>query len=104
MIANVTHKTDTVTEPSTSDIIQIQNKEWIIAGISRGYYTGGWLNDLPHGNGIMIYHNGVSYVGDYTNGYWQGHGILTLTDGSVFSGEFSKGYYILSRSADRRNV
>ena len=40
-------------------------------------YDGFWENDLPHGDGRMIYANGDVYEGQWYLGKRNGYGVLT---------------------------
>lgn len=51
-------------------------------------YTGAYKNNLPQGNGTMVYSNGNSYEGNWIKGEQQGDGILNYHDGRRFVGQF----------------
>ena len=54
---------------------------------SKGQYTGGITNGLPHGQGQMTYNNGQVYKGDFQKGYATGYGFLTYPNGVIYKGE-----------------
>jgi hypothetical protein len=51
-------------------------------------YDGFWLNDLPNGEGRMIYQNGDIYEGQWSFGKKSGYGVLTKRNGDHFEGQW----------------
>ena len=51
-------------------------------------YTGDWLNDLPHGKGLMRRKNKNNYRGSFRYGQYSGLGELNLHIGERYIGEF----------------
>lgn len=54
-------------------------------------YSGGWLNDMCHGFGIMKYVNCDVYTGEWIAHVHHGHGIMYYGDGTIFDGEWCNG-------------
>ena len=36
------------------------------------YYNGMWKNDMPEGEGLMLYNQGEYYEGNWKEGQWHG--------------------------------
>eukprot|EP00918_Siedleckia_nematoides_P052863 GHVU01115413.1.p1 GENE.GHVU01115413.1~~GHVU01115413.1.p1 ORF type:complete len:220 (+),score=34.12 GHVU01115413.1:90-662(+) len=56
-----------------------------------GYYDGGWMDGLPHGNGKKVYANGDVYDGTFVKGESSGNGTLKGHDGSEMKGHWVRG-------------
>lgn len=54
-------------------------------------YTGEVQDDLPHGNGKIIYHDGDVYEGQFFNGKPNGMGTMKYLDDDVYIGMFQNG-------------
>ncbi len=54
----------------------------------EGLYNGGWLNDLPNGEGRFNDANGAVYTGSWFDGRRQGQGTYTDGHGSRYKGEW----------------
>lgn len=62
-------------------------------------YTGEHQNNVPHGQGILIYSEGnkekrLTYVGEFKNGSPDGKGEVTWISGDLFKGYVEKGQLI----------
>ncbi|XP_067844063.1 alsin isoform X3 [Heptranchias perlo] len=58
--------------------------------ITRGEkYMGMWLDDVRHGNGVVVTQFGLYYEGAFSNNKMAGYGILLSEDDTSFEGEFS---------------
>ncbi|GCB76933.1 hypothetical protein scyTo_0018400, partial [Scyliorhinus torazame] len=58
--------------------------------ITRGEkYMGMWLDDVRHGNGVVVTQFGLYYEGAFSNNKMVGYGILLSEDDTSFEGEFS---------------
>jgi len=53
-------------------------------------YRGQFLDDLPHGEGILISSDGSRFEGEFKLGQRDGQGKFTRSDGRVFEGIFEK--------------
>ena len=54
-------------------------------------YTGGWKDNVEHGQGTYEYISGNVYEGEFNEGEMTGKGVLTYDSGMVFEGEFAQG-------------
>ncbi|XP_060683523.1 alsin isoform X1 [Hemiscyllium ocellatum] len=52
-------------------------------------YMGMWLDDIRHGNGVVVTQFGLYYEGAFSNNKMMGSGILLSEDDTSFEGEFS---------------
>ena len=52
-------------------------------------YIGEWWNDVPSGQGTVIWADGSIYVGEFNKGIYSGEGALLTTD-NFYVGEFDK--------------
>lgn len=71
----------TVQAPQTPVVSEqtAQAKETSISGkvtLAPGVYEGGMKDGLPHGQGIIVYNNGDTFVGSFANG-WEVKGTFT---------------------------
>ncbi|XP_048389988.1 alsin isoform X5 [Stegostoma tigrinum] len=58
--------------------------------ITRGEkYMGMWLDDIRHGNGVVVTQFGLYYEGTFSSNKMVGSGILLSEDDTSFEGEFS---------------
>ena len=55
---------------------------------THGIFTGSVKNDLPDGEGTILYSD-HRYTGSFSNGLPDGHGIVYMSDGSTKTGSFS---------------
>ena len=46
-------------------------------------YEGEFDNDLPNGQGKILYTDGRSYEGGFRDGKWEAPGIYTLANGQI---------------------
>ncbi|XP_021774455.1 phosphatidylinositol 4-phosphate 5-kinase 6-like [Chenopodium quinoa] len=56
------------------------------------FYTGQWIDNLPHGNGKYLWNDGCMYVGEWQKGKAMGKGRFTWPSGATYEGEFKRGY------------
>ncbi|XP_078407551.1 alsin [Cetorhinus maximus] len=52
-------------------------------------YMGTWLDDVRHGNGVVVTQFGLYYEGAFSNNKMAGYGILLSEDDTSYEGEFS---------------
>jgi hypothetical protein len=72
------------------DAYEVENMDMRDAFNYRGLYTGtvSRCSLMPHGRGIMRYHNGGrSFKGDWCQGHWHGQGIMRNAHGDVYEGQ-----------------
>jgi hypothetical protein len=96
-----------------SEVIQWGILKFNIQGI--GKYYGNLTNNIPNGNGKIIYENGDTYMGEWKNGYshgrgqsscknfvykgdWKfskmsGKGVIKYENGDVYKGDFKNDLY-----------
>jgi hypothetical protein len=53
-----------------------------------GQYSGGCLNSIPAGQGILKYDNGSHYTGRYRDGQREGQGVHIMKQGTRCSGDW----------------
>lgn len=58
--------------------------------IKRGKYTGEWLADRRHGEGISVSPEGHIFTGKWEFGVKQGRGTLQKSNGECIAGEWNK--------------
>ncbi|XP_074028892.1 MORN repeat-containing protein retinophilin [Leptinotarsa decemlineata] len=57
-------------------------------------YVGTWNTEgKRHGEGHLLFSDGVRYDGLFENGLFHGRGILTFPDGAKYEGEFFRGWF-----------
>ncbi|XP_038680291.1 phosphatidylinositol 4-phosphate 5-kinase 6-like [Tripterygium wilfordii] len=56
------------------------------------FYTGQWLDSLPHGYGKYLWTDGCMYVGEWYRGKTIGKGKFSWPSGATYEGEFKSGY------------
>lgn len=49
-------------------------------------YSGSWLDNKPHGQGVLTTSDGAKYVGEWEGGKAHGQGTYTETDGEKYVG------------------
>ena len=59
--------------------------------VDGGKYLGQLVSGVRHGQGSVIWPNGVRYVGGFNNGLFAGYGQLTMPSGQEYQGEFDLG-------------
>lgn len=80
----------------------LRHGKGVFKGTNGFYYKGDWANDIPHGNGTIIWMNGDKYVGEINNGEITGIGDAEFGFGGKQGGEWykgkshGKGYIIMS--------
>ena len=52
-------------------------------------YIGEWWNEIPSGDGTVIWGNGTIYVGQFYEGLYNGNGTL-MSNHELYIGEFKK--------------
>lgn len=57
-------------------------------------YSGQFKNNLPHGQGAVLYANGERYSGEFKLGSFNGYGTLFLRDGNRVVGNWRDGTFI----------
>lgn len=65
--------------------------EGVMIWKNKKRYIGSWKKGLMHGKGEMIWPNGKSYKGDYKNGEKHGRGVMRWTNGRIYDGEWKHG-------------
>ncbi|KAF6155307.1 hypothetical protein GIB67_019833 [Kingdonia uniflora] len=61
--------------------------------LSNGdFYTGQWLDSLPHGMGKYLWTDGCMYVGEWLRGKTMGRGKFCWPSGATYEGEFKSGF------------
>ena len=55
---------------------------------SRAEYTGDWVGGFRHGNGTMVWPEGIKYEGKWSLGQAEGQGKLTYPSGQYLIGNF----------------
>ncbi|KAG6783316.1 hypothetical protein POTOM_012762 [Populus tomentosa] len=61
--------------------------------LSNGdFYTGQWLDNLPHGHGKYLWTDGCMYLGEWYKGKTMGKGKFSWPSGATYEGEFKGGY------------
>ncbi|XP_077241680.1 phosphatidylinositol 4-phosphate 5-kinase 6-like [Tasmannia lanceolata] len=61
--------------------------------LSNGdFYTGQWLENLPHGTGKYLWTDGCMYEGEWFRGKTMGRGKFSWPSGATYEGEFKSGY------------
>ncbi len=78
-----------ITEPVTDIALQETIPELMLGEESWEYangdtYTGRWLNNKPHGEGVYQRLNGDLYRGGFRNGYMHGAGVYEFSNGDVY--------------------
>ena len=61
-----------------------------IADVASFRYSGEFLNEAPHGQGVMTFSDGSCYVGQFRKGAKHGLGLMINADGE----EFDSGYWM----------
>lgn len=81
---------DTETASSEKDFQVPAKVEWTTENGNRyeGFQNG---ENLPSGQGKVIYANGDQYEGNFVDGYRQGHGKYTWENGAVYVGNYESG-------------
>lgn len=51
-------------------------------------YDGEWLNDQPHGQGMLTYADGGQYWGRFVHGKRQGEGLMKFVNGDEYEGHW----------------
>ena len=54
-------------------------------------YKGETKNDIPHGVGLIQWHDGENYKGTFRNGSMEGKGVYRYRNGSVYDGDWQNG-------------
>ncbi|MDY6920877.1 MAG: hypothetical protein SV765_11790 [Pseudomonadota bacterium] len=85
-----------ITEPVTDIALQETIPELMLGEESWEYangdtYTGRWLNNKPHGEGVYQRLNGDLYRGGFRNGYMHGAGVYEFSNGDVYRGQWEQG-------------
>ncbi|KAF9688783.1 hypothetical protein SADUNF_Sadunf01G0024000 [Salix dunnii] len=61
--------------------------------LSNGdFYTGQWLDSLPHGHGKYLWTDGCIYLGEWYKGKTMGKGKFGWFSGANYEGDFKGGY------------
>ncbi|KAL3609239.1 hypothetical protein D5086_000259 [Populus alba] len=56
------------------------------------FYTGLWLDNLPHGHGKYLWTDGCMYLGEWYKGKTMGKGKFGWFSGATYEGDFKGGY------------
>src|SRR3989338_599049 len=51
-------------------------------------YIGSVQNDIPHGEGMMVYEDGSIYKGQWSSGKKSGYGLIQYADNRVYNGQW----------------
>jgi serine/threonine protein kinase len=104
----------TETTPTAQNETYVENRDYTLAGIGSGKYTGGmkdgkpegkgvltmsgggyydgnWVDGRPEGQGKMVFVNVATYTGGWKAGQYDGQGTLELADGSKYVGGWKNG-------------
>ncbi|KAK0592919.1 hypothetical protein LWI29_027705 [Acer saccharum] len=74
-------------EPGTGEVYHAEKN------FSNGdFYTGQWVDNLPHGQGKYLWTDGCMYVGEWYRGKTMGKGKFSWPSGATYEGEFRSGY------------
>ncbi|KAG6677124.1 hypothetical protein I3842_14G009900 [Carya illinoinensis] len=60
--------------------------------VNGDFYTGQWMDNLPHGHGKYFWTDGCMYVGEWQGGKTMGKGKFSWPSGATYDGEFKNGY------------
>ncbi|KAL1497163.1 hypothetical protein ABEB36_008168 [Hypothenemus hampei] len=61
---------------------------------NNAIYVGSWNHESKrHGEGHLLFPNGIRYDGMFENDVFHGLGILTFPDGARYEGEFFQGWF-----------
>ncbi|KAF5469838.1 hypothetical protein F2P56_010397 [Juglans regia] len=74
-------------EPSPG---QVYHAEKVL--VNGDFYTGQWMDNLPHGHGKYFWTDGCMYVGEWQGGKTMGKGKFSWPSGATYDGEFKNGY------------
>ena len=56
------------------------------------FYTGQWVDNIPHGQGKYLWTDGCMYVGQWRKGKNMGKGRFSWPSGATYEGEFKNGF------------
>lgn len=56
------------------------------------FYTGQWMDNMPHGHGKYLWTDGCMYVGEWYKGKTLGKGKFSWPSGATYEGDFKSGY------------
>ncbi|XP_022945599.1 phosphatidylinositol 4-phosphate 5-kinase 6-like [Cucurbita moschata] len=56
------------------------------------FYTGQWMDNMPHGHGKYLCTDGCMYVGEWYKGKTLGKGKFSWPSGATYEGDFKSGY------------
>lgn len=56
------------------------------------FYTGQWMDHMPHGHGKYLWTDGCMYVGEWYKGKTLGKGKFSWPSGATYEGDFKSGY------------
>ncbi|KAJ4833707.1 Phosphatidylinositol 4-phosphate 5-kinase 6 [Turnera subulata] len=68
----------------------IQHAEKVLS--NGDFYTGEWVDNLPHGQGKYLWLDGCMYVGQWCKGRTNGKGKFSWPCGATYEGDFKNGY------------
>lgn len=75
-------------DPSCTESIQYAERIFN----NGDFYTGEWLDNLPHGQGKYLWLDGCMYVGQWSKGRKMGKGKFSWPCGATYEGDFKTGY------------
>mmetsp|Transcript_32829 Transcript_32829/g.48039 ORF Transcript_32829/g.48039 Transcript_32829/m.48039 type:complete len:289 (+) Transcript_32829:174-1040(+) len=58
---------------------------------NNAVYSGQWKNDMPEGEGMLLFKNGRRHEGLWQHGQRHGHGVAVAVDGTLREGEWERG-------------
>ncbi|KAG6630388.1 phosphatidylinositol 4-phosphate 5-kinase 6-like [Carya illinoinensis] len=69
---------------------QVYHAEKVL--VNGDFYTGQWVDNVPHGHGKYLWTDGCMYVGEWHRGKTTGKGKFSWPSGATYEGDFKKGY------------
>jgi serine/threonine protein kinase len=90
--ADVTTTTTTTTTTALNETY-VENRDYTLAGIGSGKYTGGMQSGKPEGKGVLTMSGGGYYDGDWKNGRPEGQGKMVFAGVATYTGGWKAGQY-----------
>ncbi|CAI0461937.1 unnamed protein product [Linum tenue] len=91
MSATVAHADDEDPSSTTTATTTTQQQKEVLLP-NGDFYTGQWLEGLPHGSGKYLWTDGCMYCGEWQKGKTTGKGRFTWPSGASYEGDFKVGY------------
>jgi hypothetical protein len=83
----------TAAQTTTAPETYVENREYSLAGIGSGTYTGGMKNGKPEGKGVLTMSGGGYYDGEWLSGRPEGQGTMVFVDVATYTGGWKAGQY-----------